>query len=51
MQGQVANRYQKTVAQLLIRWSLQKGYALVVKSSNPTHIASNAQVSLNLAVL
>ncbi|PHH61610.1 hypothetical protein CDD81_8125 [Ophiocordyceps australis] len=40
----VANKYAKTEAQILLRWSLQKGYAPLVKSVTPSRIAENADI-------
>ncbi|PHH81415.1 hypothetical protein CDD82_847 [Ophiocordyceps australis] len=40
----VAAKYAKTEAQILLRWSLQKGYAPLVKSVRPARIAENADV-------
>ena len=38
------SRYKKSVAQLLIRWSLQKMYITIPKSSNPERIVENSRV-------
>ena len=40
----VAKKYQKSPAQVLIRWSLQKEYIPLPKSSNPIRIKDNADV-------
>lgn len=37
-------RYNKSPAQLLIRWSLQHGYVTIPKSVNPDRIVTNSQV-------
>jgi 2,5-diketo-D-gluconate reductase A len=40
----VAGEYSRTPAQVLIRWSLQLGNAVVARSANPERIASNVDV-------
>jgi len=40
----IAQEYDKSVAQLLIRWNLQKGVITIPKSSNRDRIAQNADV-------
>ncbi|KAI0091267.1 Aldo/keto reductase [Irpex rosettiformis] len=40
----LAIKYQKTIPQLLIRWSLQHGFSSLPKSSNANHIRENSQV-------
>ncbi|WVQ81056.1 hypothetical protein IAT38_003163 [Cryptococcus sp. DSM 104549] len=40
----VAKKHGKEVAQVLIRWSLQKGYVPLPKSVTPSRIASNTQI-------
>ena len=40
----VAQKYGKTVPQILIRWGLQHGFIEIPKSSRPEHIKENAQV-------
>ncbi len=41
---EVAQRYGKSTAQVLIRWCLQHGLVAIPKSENPKHIRENAQV-------
>jgi diketogulonate reductase-like aldo/keto reductase len=38
------NRYNKTAAQILIRWSVQHGYITIPKSSKPNRIKENMEV-------
>ena len=40
----VVQRYEKTTAQILIRYSLQKGWVPLPKSDDPSRIAANADV-------
>jgi len=40
----VAQAHSKDPAQILIRWSLQKGYSPLPKSSTPSRVISNSQV-------
>ncbi|KAG6006735.1 hypothetical protein E4U21_006720 [Claviceps maximensis] len=40
----VADKYGKTEAQILLRWSLQRGYVPLVKSVTPSRIAENADI-------
>ncbi len=40
----LANKYKKTVPQILIRWSLQHGFSVIPKSSNQARIQQNADV-------
>ena len=37
-------RYKKTVPQLLIRWSIQKDYITIPKSTKPERIQENADI-------
>lgn len=39
-----AEAHKKTPAQILIKWSLQKGLVAIPKSTNPIHIAENIEV-------
>ena len=40
----VAGEYDKTPAQVLLRWNLQLGNAVIFRSTKPEHIASNLDV-------
>lgn len=40
----IADKYNKSTAQLLIRWSLQHGFVCIPKSGNKKHIKENANV-------
>jgi diketogulonate reductase-like aldo/keto reductase len=42
--GRVAAEVDRTPAQVLIRWSLQKGFIVIPRSSRPARIAENAAV-------
>jgi len=42
--GEVASKYSKSPAQILIRWALQKGTIVIPKSSNKERILENATV-------
>ncbi|KXJ90290.1 NADP-dependent oxidoreductase domain-containing protein [Microdochium bolleyi] len=42
--SQIGTRHGKTQAQVLIRWSLQKGFVALPKSSKPERIRENADV-------
>lgn len=41
---EIAHKYDKSVPQILIRWSLQHGYICIPRSSNREHIKDNANV-------
>lgn len=41
----VADAYEKTPAQVVLRWQIQQGVATIPKSSTPEHIRSNFEVS------
>ena len=40
----LAAKYNKSIAQICIRWSLQRGYLPLPKSVTPKRIAENANV-------
>ncbi|UII27291.1 aldo/keto reductase [Fulvivirga maritima] len=40
----IAAQYDKTVAQVILRWDLQKGMATIPKSSTPSRIEENANI-------
>jgi diketogulonate reductase-like aldo/keto reductase len=40
----IAKRYNKTTAQVLIRWSLQHNFVVIPKSGNKAHIRENADI-------
>ncbi|PCH34577.1 Aldo/keto reductase [Wolfiporia cocos MD-104 SS10] len=41
---EVAQKYKKDVAQVLVRWSLQSGFSPLPKSSQPARVVSNADL-------
>jgi len=41
---EVTEKYQKNVAQIVLRWDLQKGVVTIPKSSKKEHILSNADI-------
>ncbi|MGC9399529.1 MAG: aldo/keto reductase [Anaerolineae bacterium] len=41
---EIADKYNKSPAQILIRWVLQHDMVVIPKSSNPDHIRANAEV-------
>ncbi|KAI0079624.1 Aldo/keto reductase [Panus rudis PR-1116 ss-1] len=43
--GQIASKNQKTPAQVLLRWAVQRGLAVVPKSNNHERLLSNLQVT------
>ncbi|KZT64077.1 Aldo/keto reductase [Daedalea quercina L-15889] len=40
----IASKYKKDVAQVLVRWSLQRGFSPLPKSSQPARVVSNANL-------
>ncbi|KAG6378339.1 NADP-dependent oxidoreductase domain-containing protein [Boletus reticuloceps] len=40
----IAKKYERDPAQILIRWSLQKGFVPLPKSATPSRIKSNADI-------
>ncbi|RRJ67776.1 aldo/keto reductase [Paenibacillus oralis] len=41
---QIAGRHQKSVAQVILRWHLQRGIIVIPKSSNPQRIRENSEI-------
>ncbi len=41
---EIAGHYNKTPAQVLLRWSLQHGFVAIPKSDDPAHIRANANI-------
>lgn len=41
---ELAAKYQRTIAQIVLRWNLQKGVITIPKSSNPQRIVENGQL-------
>ena len=41
---ELAEKYDKTSAQIILRWQLQAGYIVIPGSSNPDHIAENYDI-------
>jgi diketogulonate reductase-like aldo/keto reductase len=41
---ELSDKYNKTQAQIVLRWELEKGIAALPKSTNPEHIKSNLEV-------
>ncbi len=42
--NELCKKYNKTAAQILIRWSLQQGFIPLPKAANPVHLQSNFDV-------
>lgn len=40
----IASKYRKSVAQIVLRWNLQKGVVTIPKSGNPVRITENASI-------
>jgi diketogulonate reductase-like aldo/keto reductase len=40
----LANKYSKTVQQIILRWNVQRGFCVIPKSSNPARIRQNADI-------
>lgn len=41
---ELAHKYEKTAAQIVLRWDLQSNYVVIPKSANPGRIAENAGI-------
>ena len=41
---EIANNYGVSVAQVILRWNLQRGIVVIPGSSNPEHIKENTQI-------
>lgn len=41
---QMAERYGKSVQQLILRWHIQEGFVVIPKSSNPEHMKDNLNI-------
>ena len=41
---QLADKYGKSSAQVILRWQVQAGYITIPGSSNPEHIAENFDI-------
>jgi diketogulonate reductase-like aldo/keto reductase len=44
MIGEIAEKYNKNVAQIAVRWSIQKGFIPLVRSINKNHIEQNFNI-------
>lgn len=51
MVGALSNKYNKTPAQILLRYALDRGFAIIPKSINPFRIKENFKVSTYLTLL
>lgn len=41
---QLPNKHNKTAAQIILRWNLQKGVIVIPGTSNPAYIKENTQL-------
>lgn len=41
---EIANKHKKSVAQIILRWNLQKGVVVIPGSSNQEHIMENMEI-------
>ena len=44
----ISNNYNKSPAQILLKWGIQKGYNVIPRSSNPEHIKENIMLDFNI---
>ena len=44
------SRYDKSTAQVLLRWATQQGFSIIPKSLNPEHIKFNIDLNFSLKV-
>ncbi len=42
---EIANQYQKTVAQVILRWLIQKNIPVIPKASSQVHLKENLEIS------
>ncbi|MFV0573906.1 MAG: aldo/keto reductase [Vibrio sp.] len=42
--GKIANKYKKSIAQIILRWHIQRGVITIPRSSNPEHIQENMNI-------
>jgi len=47
----IAKNYDQSVAQVLLKWSLQQGCSVIPKSLNPSHIRQNIQLEFEISQL
>ena len=41
---ELSSKYEKSAAQILLRWSIQHGFVVICRSEKVEHIMENAQV-------
>merc|ERR1712087_477361 len=42
--GELSEKYGKTISQIMLRWAIQKGCAVIPGTGNPTHMEENLEV-------
>ncbi len=47
--NEIARKLSRSPAQVLLRWAIQKGYSVVPKSTNGTHIGDNVQLDFDIS--
>ena len=45
----IAAYYNKSPAQILLKWGLQKGFNVIPRSSNPEHIKENITLDFDIS--